>query len=227
VPSHYDLFAVNGEDPAAFEMHMDMAGMGGKAMVLDLLTPLLVADDGSVLRAQGKLAMEWDCAGEARPVDLPPGYKMRNYRDGDSVAIGEIYRNTLGSGFDEGWFKREILASPLFTPERIFVVEHGGRPVGCALAWEDDPRMGRRQGLLMNLSADPLHHRRGLGKALTAVVQLYFRKQGRRSVMLAIGDHRLRGIRSYLSVGFKPVESDPAMARRWGNVREAIDRLVE
>src|SRR6185503_7616121 len=149
----------------------------------------------------------WDCGMPIQDVVLPPDYRLRNYREADLPAIGEIYQATFG--LDESWYKREFVSSPHFRPERVAVVDYRGRAVATALAWEEGPTVGMKRGLLHFVATHPEHHQRGLGKAVTAAVMHYFTKDGRNQVVLTTDEHRLRAIRAYLAMGFKPVEDGP------------------
>ncbi len=222
VPVHHDLMAANGEDPAAFRFHLERAGLGDRACVLEVMAPLLLSADGTGVAATRQLSMAWPCGLPVRAVELPPEYRLRNYREGDLPALSELYRLTFGHG--ETWYHRRFASHPLFRPERAFVVEYRGRVVASALAWEEGDAVSLKRGLLHFVATHPEHHQRGLGKAVTAAVMHYFTKDGREDVFLTTDEHRLRAIRAYLAMGFKPVEDGPDAARRWGNVLKALEQ---
>ncbi len=225
VPSHHDLIAANGEDPEAFLLHCEMAGVEDRACVLPPMRPLLLAGPGTGVRVTRQLSMVWEAGEHIREIPLPPGYRLRTFREADIPALGEVYRRTFGPEHDATWFRREFLASPVFSPDRVQIVEREGIPVAAALAWEDGAREVAGRGVLHFVATHPDHHQRGLGKAVSAAVQTWFRKAGRTGVFLLTDDERLRAIRAYTTLGFKPVEDDDEMRARWANVRAAVDAM--
>ncbi len=222
VPAHYDLIAANGEDPEAFLLHMELKGLGDHAGVLGVMQPLLLAADGTGTRVTRQLEMVWDCGRPVREIALPAGYRMRPFREEMIPGLGMIYAKAFGPGHDAAWWRREFLESPMFDPERVIVVEHGGAPVATAIAWENDHHRGLSQGILHWVAADPAHHRRGLGKAVSAAVQAWFKRAGRRGVYLQTDDDRVPAIRAYLALGFEPVVTDGESRLRWENLRAGM-----
>jgi len=224
VPVHYDLFAMNGEDPEAFVFFMEMAGLEERACVLPVMQPLLIGDSGAGVRITRPLVMTWVRGSAAPAVSLPPGYRFRGFRETDAGELGELYRRTMGPGYDATWFRREILGSKVFTPDRVVVVEHGGAVVSAGLAWEDGGhRMPPGHGFMYMVATAPEHHRRGLAKAVAAAIQGWFKAHGRPGVSLVADDWRLRSIRAYTAMGFVPDESDEETRLRWANVRTALE----
>lgn len=225
VPAHHDLIAANGEDPEAFLLSCEMAGVEERACVLPAMRPLLLAGPGPAIRVTRQLSMVWNATEPVKDIALPPGYRLRAFREPDIPALGDIYRRTFGPDHDATWYRREFLSSPLFSPDRVMVVEKEGVPVATALAWEDGAREVAGRGVLHFVATHPDHHQRGLGKAVSAAVQAWFRRQGRTGVFLLTDDERLRAIRAYTTLGFRPVEDDDEMRARWTNVRAAVDAL--
>lgn len=225
VPAHHDLIAANGEDPEAFLLHCEMAGVEERACPLGVMQPLLLAGTGPAIRVTRQLSMAWNASDPVKEIALPPGHRLRNFRESDVPALGEIYSRTFGPDHGPTWYRREILSSPVFTPDRVMIVEREGIPVATALAWEDGAHEVAGRGVLHFVATHPDHHQRGLGKAVSAAVQAWFRRQGRAGVFLLTDDERLRAIRAYTTLGFRPVEPDDEMRARWTNVRAAVDAM--
>lgn len=225
IPSHHDLIAANGEDPEAFLLHCEMAGVEERACPLAVMQPLLLGGPGPAVRPTRQLSMVWNATEPVKDIALPPGHRMRNFREADIPVLGEIYRRTFGPDHDATWYRREILSAPVFSPDRVMIVEREGIPVATALAWEDGAREVAGRGVLHFVATHPDHHQRGLGKAVSAAVQAWFRRQGRAGVFLLTDDERLRAIRAYTTLGFRPVEDDDEMRARWANVRAAVDAM--
>jgi mycothiol synthase len=76
---------------------------------------------------------------------------------------------------------------------------------------------------LMYVLVHPDHRGRSLAAAVVGHALLASRKAGFPAMMLQTDDSRLPAIRSYLRMGFVPVESSEAVAGRWRTVMERID----
>lgn len=213
-------------EPTIMEYTMELGGLelGGVGCRIDPGYPLLLGDDGQWTRVSGDLVMSWQCAKSIPDAPLPPGYKMRNWKESDVPALAAIYVHTQGPTYDEAWYRKQIMGNIYFSKDRCFVVESGGKPVATALAWEDEKVKDIGRGVLHHLATDPQHQRKGLGKAVTAAVMRYFQKDGRREVRLATTDFRARGVLSYIAMGFEPVEDTDEMKRRWANLRTGLAR---
>lgn len=212
-------------DIMEFSLEAGNLDMGGAVIRMSPVYPLLLAEDGNWVKVTGNLAMAWQCGKTLTEVPLPPGYKMRKFKEGDVPVLSGIYMKTYGSFYDEGWFRKSIMGSYIFSPDRCFVVEHGGKPVAAVLAWEDEKHKDIGRGMLHYLATDPGHQHRGLGRACTAMVMKYFKKDGRREVRLMTADFRVRALRAYLGLGFETVEDTDEMKRRWENVRAELATL--
>jgi mycothiol synthase len=201
---------------------MEKAAAGVELCLLEPVLPLLLAEDGTGVRVSGNLVMKWSCGKQAPQVPPPPGYKIRRYRDSDMGKLAGIYMKTYGLAYNENWYRKVILGSSLFSPDRCFVVEHAGKAVASALAWEDEKSRDLGRGVLHYVVSDPEHQRRGLAKVVSAAVMAYFQHDGRREIVLYTADFRVAALRAYLSLGFEAVEDTDEMRRRWENVRAAL-----
>lgn len=212
-------------DTMEFTLEAGNLDMGGVVARMDPLFPLLLAEDGNWVRVTGGLGMAWQCGKPLPEAPLPSGYKARGFKESDVPALAGIYMKTYGFYHDEAWFRKTIMGSYIFSPDRCFLVEHGGRPVASVLAWEDEINKDIGRGILHFLATDPGHQHRGLGRACAAMVMKYFKKDGRREVRLLTADYRVRAMRAYLALGFETIEDTDEMKRRWDNVRAELEAL--
>jgi mycothiol synthase len=211
------------KDVMEFAMEAQGAGVGEAVARLDPVHPMLLAADGTWVRATGNLSMAWQCGKSLPDAGLPPGYKSRKFKEADIPALAGIYMKTYGVFYDENWFRKSIMGSYIYSPDRCFVVEHGGKPVAVVLAWEEEKVKDIGRGVQKYLATDPGHQHRGLGRACTAMVMAYFKKDGRREVRLEMEDFRVRALRAYLGLGFETVEDTEEAKRRWENVRAELE----
>ncbi|NPA32806.1 MAG: GNAT family N-acetyltransferase [Aquificae bacterium] len=90
-------------------------------------------------------------------------------------------------------------------PEGFLVAETGGKPVGFIGA--DANWFSRREGKLVGavheIVVDPEYRSRGIGKALMRSALDYFKKRGRDTAELWVGDKNTRAINFYKKLGFR------------------------
>ncbi len=65
---------------------------------------------------------------------------------------------------------------------------------------------------------------RKLGRAVCARVLQYLKENGCTQIVLTTDDFRIPAIKTYLSLGFQPVQNNEEMRRRWGAI---LSRLGE
>jgi len=214
---------VGERDMMEFILEAGSLDIGGLVNRMEPMLPLLLTEDGNWVKISGKLTMAWQCGKPLPEMVLAPGYKMRGFKEADVPALGVIYMQTYGAFYDENWFRKSIMGSYIFSPDRCFVVEHGGKPVASVLAWEDEVFKDIGRGILHYLATDQGHQRRGLGRACSSAVMKYFKKDGRREVRLNTLDSRGRSLRTYLGLGFETIEDTEEMRRRWDNIRAEME----
>ena len=160
---------------------------------------------------------------EALPeLEVPVGYALRTFREGDEAAWGAIMAAPEGIG--TGWTVEKVRASmmerPQFEADGLFFVTcdaEEDRPVASAAAWRV-PAEARSTGYVHMVAALPEHRGKGLGRLVTLATLHYMRQHGFRDVLLETDDFRGPAVRTYLGLGFVPVYlEDPASdhVTRW------------
>lgn len=149
-------------------------------------------------------------------VELPEGYAIRTYRDGDGKHWAGILRESFkDDSFDEARFDREMKAHPAFRPDRIFFVcSSDGSPCGTASAYRQES-FGNNTGYLHYVAVCPAHAGKRLGTAVSIAVLNKFRSEGFSSAVLQTDDFRLAAIRTYLRLGFTPLMNHESHPGRW------------
>jgi GNAT superfamily N-acetyltransferase len=161
--------------------------------------------------------------------DLPAGYRLRAYREGDDVV----------------WTKLHLAAEPfikvtpeLFTaefhadrdalPDRMFFVEtSAGEPAASITAWwEQDRESPKEPGRIHWVVVHPDHQRRGITKPMmTRAMQRLALSHPR--AMLGTSSGRVWALKVYLDFGFHPdpveMENKPDVAAGWRSVQERLN----
>ncbi len=155
-------------------------------------------------------------------VPLAHGYSLRTFRHGDEEALARIYRASRLDKDTVEIVRRDILGDPCFKPERVFIAECNGAPVGSASAWiaEDEPDVGYLHMLGV------LHEHRGkrLGLSLTCAALRHTRDEGFDVQRLLTDDWREDAIRLYLRLGYDPLIYDRSHPMRWETLARHLNQ---
>lgn len=148
-------------------------------------------------------------------LELPDGYSLRSYQEGDDVHWANIISDSFGGRERTAEDTRnEITGRDVFVPDGLYFVTHQDIPVGTACAWrqsveETDVGYVHMVGVLGE------HTGHQLGKWVSLAVLYYFRDNGFSCSMLDTDDFRIPAIKTYLNLGFVPVYVDDTQPERW------------
>ena len=155
-------------------------------------------------------------------LQLPVGYNIRTYRNGDEVHWARIISDSFGGRERTAQDTRnEITGRDVFVPDGLYFVTHRGTPVGTACAWRqsiDEKDVGYVH--MVGVVAEHTGHK--LGKWVSLAVLHYFRKNGFRCSMLDTDDFRIPAIKTYLNLGFMPVYVEEGQSERWRDIFENL-----
>lgn len=170
-----------------------------------------------------QLQMKWPEKAIVLPVpDLPAGYRLRLFRDGDESSYLDLMKAVeLGSWSHEELGKWRFMTA---LPDGIFVVEHESTGViaATAMACHRPTPACPNGGELGWVAARPGHTGMGLGKVVSLAVLHRLLSAGYRNIYLLTDDFRIPAIRTYLVMGFVPVISGREDELRWAKVHEEI-----
>jgi mycothiol synthase len=145
-------------------------------------------------------------------IELPAGYSIRSFKDGDERFWDRIIQVTFETpSYD---FNKVMKADPAFRPERVLFVTCGDEPVATASAWQVD-RFGPVIGYLHMVGVSPEHQGKQLGYWVSLAVLHHFVAVGRMEAVLQTDDFRLAAIKTYLRMGFEPVLIHENQRERW------------
>jgi mycothiol synthase len=177
---------------------------------------------------------------ELPDLNVPAGYSVRTYREGDAGHWCAILNDTSGMGewvgpeaeqrlINNGPFgdMRELSANHgldgKFEPSNLFFVEDpSGEPCATACAWTKQTSHGL-VGELHMVSVKPGHRGKRLGHVVTAVVLHRFKELGFISAHLGTDDWRVAAIRSYWGCGYEAEISHWSHNARWAALEKFRD----
>lgn len=152
-------------------------------------------------------------------LQLPDGYTIRSYREGDGAAweriINESFQKTGSS------FVQEVLTREPFRPERVMFALHGEEPVATAIAWHQ-AEWGDEVGYLHMVGLLKAHTGKGLGLQVSLAAMIQMAKEGRVSAVLHTDDFRAPAIKTYLKLGFIPKLVHDNQHQRWSNLADSL-----
>lgn len=155
-------------------------------------------------------------------LQLPPGYGIRTYREGDEVHWARIISDSFGGRTRTAQDTRnEITSRDVFIPDGLYFATHQDIPVGTACAWResvDEKDVGYVH--MVGVVAEHTGHK--LGKWVSLAVLIYFRNNGFKCSMLDTDDFRVPAVKTYLNLGFIPVYVEEGQIERWQKLFEQL-----
>ncbi|MSQ43197.1 MAG: GNAT family N-acetyltransferase [Chloroflexi bacterium] len=164
-------------------------------------------------------------------IDVPPGFLLRTWQDGDEVAWGAIMDSPGGIHTSGGWLvhrvREKLIDRAEFTPSGCFLICDTTTPhqipVASATMWRVATAGHPARGYLHMVGALPDYRGRGLGRAVSLAALMVMASRGDTDAMLETDDFRIAAVRSYLALGFTPVyapdgDRGPDHRHRWSAV---------
>jgi len=174
-----------------------------------------------VLRRQ--LTMQRPTLDGLASLEVPEGYRLRSWRDGDEVAVAELFSEAFAGPWTPSSVLEHLLHCDGIEPQSIFVAEtSAGELAGTATAWLARPDVPQDTGYLHRVAVWQKHGGRGLGTLVSLAALRHMARAGRRRALLNTDDFRLPAIVVYLKLGFLPIEDDQEMCSRWQAVRRTL-----
>ena len=155
-------------------------------------------------------------------LELPPGYGIRTYHEGDEVHWAHIISDSFGGRKRTAQDTRnEITSRDVFLPDGFYFATHQDTPVGTACAWRqsvDETDIGYVH--MVGVVGEHTGHK--LGKWVSLAVLIYFRDNGFKCSMLDTDDFRVPAVKTYLNLGFIPVYVEEEQIERWQKIFEKL-----
>ena len=155
-------------------------------------------------------------------LELPIGYGMRTYLEGDESHWARIITDSFGGRERTAQDTRDqITDRDVFLPDGFYFATYRDLPVGTACAWRqsvDEKEVGYVH--MVGVVAEHTGHK--LGKWVSLAVLHYFRDNGFISAMLDTDDFRIPAVKTYLNLGFIPVYVEDGQSERWQDLFEKL-----
>ena len=164
-----------------------------------------------------QLEMIRDHLDDLPDIRIPEGYALRTYRPGDESAWCRIMEGHVGENWTIEKCRDRMTQNERFKPENLLFVVHDDRPVASTCAWTSE-KVGADTGLVHMVAALPEHRGKGLGRLLNAWVLHRIKALGHQKAYLLTDDWRLPAVKSYLSAGFRPLNTHESHPERWEKV---------
>ncbi|AIE87174.1 GNAT family N-acetyltransferase [Fimbriimonas ginsengisoli] len=146
---------------------------------------------------------------------LAGNYLLREAVEADASGLASV----LTAAFGDEWTEADVFERLLRAPDvrRTFVIVSDQGVVATASS-QTIPDRWPDSGVVHWVGAEPAHAGRGLGYAVCLAVLRDHRDAGLTSAVLTTDDERLAAIRTYLKLGFRPLECDSDHGARWAAV---------
>jgi len=160
------------------------------------------------------------------PLRAPPGIGLRTVRPEDEAELARVHAAAYREQFDRFLFLED--SDPVLDAEKVMhslfhgrwgellvaastVAETGGRTVGGTVVLRTTGR-----SLIADVSVDPAHKGRGIGRALVTATVGALRERGEATIALAVTEENRRALRLYERIGFVRALGP---TREWYNAR--------
>lgn len=160
---------------------------------------------------------------ELPKIEMPTGYCLRTYQEGDEIHWANIISDSFGGNKRTAEdTQNEITGREIFVRDCLYFATFQGTPVGTACAWKqslDEKDIGyvHMVGVLSK------HTGKKLGKWVSLAVLYFFRKNGFECSMLDTDDFRIPAIKTYLNLGFIPVYVEKTQPERWQKIFRQLE----
>ena len=155
-------------------------------------------------------------------LELPLGYQLRTYHEGDETHWANIISDSFGGRARTAQdTQNEITNRDVFVPDGLFFITHQDVPIATACAWRqsvDETDVG----YVHMVGVVGEHTGKKLGKWVSLAVLFYFKGNGFTCSMLDTDDFRIPAIKTYLNLGFIPVYVDNTQAKRWQDIFKTL-----
>jgi len=152
-------------------------------------------------------------------VDVPAGFTLRCFQDGDEAAWDYMVGDMCLEGFDKA-----IRSNRFFKPERVKMICYEGKPVATATAWGDEDG-DESLSMLHMVAADPEFRGKGLGFCAVNAAMRHMKAEGKAATYLTTDDFRIPAIKIYLKLGYVPDMAREGHAERWKELYSKLGNI--
>lgn len=161
--------------------------------------------------------------------EMPAGYHMRFYREGDAETwerIQQISDVFFVAGVET--IANSMPGDTAHLAQRImFLVDPAGEDIGTITAWDDSDFDGTPMGHIHWVAIVPAAQGRGLGKPLMTAAMEVMRRRGDTAAWLETNTARVPALNLYLHFGFAPHVRNDEARNGWRAVAPALKSRIE
>jgi GNAT superfamily N-acetyltransferase len=163
----------------------------------------------------GLKMVRWDLE-DFPVVQLPAGFQLRGYQEGDQEIWRQIH--LAADRFNEitpSLFAQQFGSDVTMLNQRQLYLLESGQVIGTGTAWFNDHFQGQRFGRIHWVALLPGRQGRGLAKPLMSALCRRLRELGHTRAYLSTSSARVPAIRLYRQFGFIPLAEDEQQAATW------------
>lgn len=156
-------------------------------------------------------------------IELPSGYQLRTYQEGDEIHWANIISDSFGGRERTAQdTQNEITHRDVFVPDGLYFITYQDIPIATACAWRQSVEE-TDVGYVHMVGVVGKHTGMKLGKWVSLAVLYYFQENGFTCSMLDTDDFRIPAIKTYLNLGFIPVYVDNTQTKRWKDIFKTLE----
>jgi mycothiol synthase len=151
-------------------------------------------------------------------LDIPAGYTLRHFREGDQPGLNAVMSDAFGGEME---FALYVMQNPGFMPQRTWVICQDETIVAVAsMLYEPICDAANRDGaaFLHWVAGLKGHSGKKLGYWVCLAVMHRMVSEGYRLAGLGTDDDRLAAIKTYLNLGFIPRIATDCQRDRWRTI---------
>lgn len=165
-----------------------------------------------------QLKMVWAGTTPLPEVDLPEGYAVRSFREGDEEKYAALLNDKdLGSWTVE---RLQSIFSNSLSPDGTYFVTYSDDLVAVASALDAG---GGSVGEVGWVAAEPAHKGKNLGMAVCTAATNHLLDRGYEEIFLLTDHWRYPALKIYLKLGFEPRRDGPDDRYLWQKICERLE----
>lgn len=168
-----------------------------------------------------QLFMHHSDLGKISPLVIPRGLKLITHSEGLESEWETLAEKAFGMHFS---FETTIINNDTnYRPEHTLYLSDGKALLATATATEKETFPN--EGWFRMIASDPECRGKGYGKLICLAALHSLSDRGYKTAVLSTDDYRIPAIRTYLSLGFKPLFTHASHSERWDKVLQAISDM--
>jgi ribosomal protein S18 acetylase RimI-like enzyme len=157
-----------------------------------------------------QMGMIFPQGGKLPVIDVPEGYTVRTFREGDEKSYIDLLNDSDLGKWDHEKLNKNILGNVL-SPDGIFFVIYNGKPVATACSLDRE----QQTGMLSWVAVAQEHRGKKLGSIVCTEAVKYLQQKDYKNILLNTDHWRKAAIKTYLNIGFEPVVNTPDLYYIW------------